>query len=345
MPRQVFCIVCLFVLSVVSASAISAQDKIDPNKFAITDPNAVDTDYHYQGEYYGSLINSRNCGETTGLQVIARGDGKFDAVLYQGGLPGNGWNGEAKSNLSGSITGTRLVLVNDANTISIKNKKAFVANSSNRNLGTLTHVKRISRTMGTRPSAGATVLFNGTSVEHFVDGKITEDGLLQMGTITAEPVRDFQLHLEFRLPYMPYATGQHRANSGVYIQERYEVQILDSFGLEGAFNEAGSLYRTKTPDINMCFPPLYWQTYDIYFTAAKFDDASKKITNARITVYHNGITVQDDFEIPNKTGAGHQEGPAPGLIKLQDHSNPVVFRNIWIVNGNGKQASSKYTRR
>lgn len=338
MPRLFIRIVCLLVLSIVSVPAIYAQDKIDPNKFAITDPAAVDTDYHYQGEYYGSLINSQNCCETTGLQVIARGDGKFDAVLYQGGLPGNGWNGETKSKLSGAIAGSSLVLANDDYQISIANNKAAVANASERNMGSLAHVKRKSRTIGARPVAGATVLFNGTSVEHFVDGKITADGLLKVEALTAEPVRDFRLHLEFRLPYMPYATGQKRANSGVYIQERYEVQILDSFGLDGKLNEAGALYQTKTPDVNMCFPPLYWQTYDIYFTAAKFDDADKKTANARITVYHNGITVQDDFEIPNKTGGGHQEGPGPGKIKLQHHSNPVVFRNIWIVNGNGNPA-------
>src|SRR5262249_34742326 len=84
------------------------------------------------------------------------------------------------------------------------------------------------------------------------------------------PAGPFRLHLEYRTPYMPTARDQARGNSGVYIQRRYEVQILDSFGLDGAFNEAGSLYRQTPPDLNMAFPPLTWQTYDIWFTPPQF---------------------------------------------------------------------------
>jgi hypothetical protein len=131
---------------------------------------------------------------------------------------------------------------------------------------------------------------------------------------------------------MPTARDQARGNSGVYIQRRYEVQILDSFGLDGAFNEAGALYRQTPPDFNMAFPPLTWQTYDIWFTPPYFAaDGKTKLANARITVLHNGVAVHWNREITAKTGGGQQEGPTALPIQLQDHGNPVVFRNIWIV--------------
>jgi hypothetical protein len=140
------------------------------------------------------------------------------------------------------------------------------------------------------------------------------------------------LHIEFLLPYIPKATGQGRGNSGVYLQGRYEVQVLDSFGLSGEHNECGGIYSIRKPDINACYPPLTWQTYDIDFTAAKFDSNGKKTANARIDVRHNGIVVHKDVEIPRiTTAAPSREAPSAGFIHLQNHGNPVRFRNIWIV--------------
>jgi hypothetical protein len=210
-------------------------------------------------------------------------------------------------------------------------RSASVYSSDGRLRGTLAKRQRVSPTLGAAPPRNALVLFDGTSADQFNGAKITADGLLDVGGVTKVPVRDFRLHLEFRLPYMPYATSQGRGNSGVYIQQRYEVQILDSFGLAGVANECGGLYRLQAPDVNMCLPPLVWQTYDIWFTAARFDDAGNKIANARITLLHNGVAVHNQREIPSKTGAGKLEGPEPFPILLQNHNNPVRFRNIWIV--------------
>ena len=190
---------------------------------------------------------------------------------------------------------------------------------------------RSSPTLGLAPPPGATILFNGSDTSNLKGARVTEDGLLQEGAITAQPYQDFILHVEFRLPYMPEARGQGRANSGIYIQERYEVQILDSFGLDGLANECGGLYKTREPDLNMCLPPLTWQTYDIDFRAARFDENGQKIKNAQLTVVQNGVPVQNNVEIPNKTGAGRPEGPEARPIKFQDHSNPVRFRNIWVM--------------
>jgi len=168
---------------------------------------------------------------------------------------------------------------------------------------------------------------------------MTPDKLLQVGTITKMMVNDFQLHLEFRTPYMPNARGQGRGNSGVYIQKRYEVQVLDSFGLQGVHNECGGLYRQRKPDVNMCLPPLSWQTYDIDFKAARWE-GDKKVANARLTVRHNGVLIHDNVEVPSKTGAGDKESAKPGPIRLQNHSNPVHFRNIWIVEKKAEEESS-----
>jgi len=107
--------------------------------------------------------------------------------------------------------------------------------------------------------------------------------------------------------------------------------VLDSFGLKGENNECGGIYTKGKPSENLCFPPLVWQTYDIDFQAAKFDEDGKKTKKAVITVKHNGVLIHDKFEINGPTGGGKAENASPGPIQLQDHGNAVFFRNIWIV--------------
>lgn len=303
-------------------------------KFAVVDPveASKDPDFGLQGEYFGRMQRLGGGAGYEGLQVIALGNGQFEAVHYQGGLPGGGWNRVDKLKLNGSRKGETLTLDGEGVSVTIKDGVASYAAADGRALGQLARIQRVSTRQEARPPAGAIVLFDGSNADRFKDGQMTEDGLLKMGTEFVDSYRDFQLHIEFRLPYMPYARGQQRSNSGVYLQSRYEVQVLDSFGLDGVHNECAALYRQRAPDVNMCFPPLRWQTYDITYTAPRFDDEGKKVANARITVLHNGVAVHDDVEIVAKTGAGKPEGPTPLPIKLQNHGNPVVFRNIWIVD-------------
>jgi hypothetical protein len=199
----------------------------------------------------------------------------------------------------------------------------------------LVRTERGSPTLGAKPPAGAVVLFDGSSAEAWENGKAENGHLLATGCTSKQRFGDYTLHLEFRTPYMPLARGQGRGNSGVYHSGRWETQVLDSFGLEGKDNECGGIYSVSKPRLNMCLPPLSWQTYDVDFTAATFDANGKRTAWPRITVKLNGVIVHQDLELnkdfttsaPINQPLVNPEGP----VYLQNHGNPVVYRNIWIV--------------
>jgi len=297
-----------------------------------TDPKEAGPDFALQGEYVGKVKTEE--GESTeGVQVIALGDGKFRAVAYHGGLPGAGWDKSETIQVDGkSADGTATFAVEDAGVSGVlKDGAMIVRGADGQTIGKLKKVLRTSPTLGAKPPAGAVVLFNGKTTEDFQDGRMTKDGLLMQGATSKQQFGSFTLHLEFQTPFMPSARGQGRGNSGFYAQGRYEVQILDSFGLEGLDNECGGMYGVARPKVNMCFPPLSWQTYDVDYTAAEYKDG-KKVRGAKMTVRHNGVEIHKDVELPHATTAAPVgEGPELGPIFLQDHGCPVRFRNIWVV--------------
>lgn len=300
-----------------------------PSKAALSAADA-DADFAFQGEYVGEINRDGNVAKY-GVQIIARGNGKFHAVAYPGGLPGDGFFGGEKLEADGELKDGAVYFTHDNITSTLKDG-AITTVVDGQEVARFSKVERKSPTLGMKPPAGAKVLFDGSSADAFENGKIDPNGLLIQGVTSKHKFQDATVHLEFQLSYMPTASGQGRANSGCYLQGRYEVQILDSFGLEGKNNECGGIYSIRDPQTNMCFPPIAWQTYDIDFTAAKYDSAGKKTADAKITVKHNGVVIHKDVPLPKTTTAAPvAEGPQPGPLYLQDHGNPIRFRNIWIV--------------
>lgn len=299
------------------------------------DREAAGEAYEIQGEYVGEVA-AGDQKVTLAVQVIALGNDMFSGVGFHGGLPGAGWNGEDKNQIPAAkaVDGV-LELKNDYGVGIVKDGKLTVMlGGQEKPAGVLTRVERKSPTLGKKPPEGAVVLFDGSSVDAWQGGKMTEEGLLVQGTKSKQTFGDHTLHIEFLLPFKPAARGQGRGNSGVYVQGKYEVQVLDSFGLEGKMNECGGIYSVKACDLNMCFPALQWQTYDIDYAAGKYDDQGKSTEPPVITVRHNGVVIHKGVELPgdrNTTAAPIKAGPEKGPIYLQNHGNPVRYRNIWVV--------------
>ncbi len=211
---------------------------------------------------------------------------------------------------------------------------------------------------------GLKVLFSGSQADMEANWiqrgkpaswKIEDGAMVSVGSdiSTKETYTNYQLHIEFRVPYMPDKKGQARGNSGVFMQGRYEIQILDSYGVkEPGTGDCGAVYHQSGPLVNACKPPLQWQTYDIAYRAPRYDanERTKQIEPARVTVVQNGMVVQNDQVItglthivttpkPSSTSPANPPKPlpppedlsTPGPIRLQFHGNTVAFRNIWII--------------
>lgn len=317
-------------------------------------------DKSLMGDYQGEWINAPSghyyeLNKPLAAQVINVSDGIYQLRFYQehdmradayfegeGKLDGevirfdaNGWSGTVSDD---GITG-----------------KCAEAHGASDIRFQLKRVVRSSPTLGAKPPAGAIVLFDGKNFDAWQHGdgrpvtwhlvgneKMEVNSFLwgenqknQIGSDIQTKLKfgSCKIHLEFRYPVEAGKAGQGRGNSGLFFQNDYEVQILNSYGLQGLWNECGALYKASPPKVNAARPPMEWQTYDIEYTASVWD--GDKMTSApRITVRHNGVRIHHDQEIPFVTAhaftarSAHPKGN--GFIRLQDHGNAIQFRNIWI---------------
>lgn len=278
-------------------------------KKGVLTPADAGPDFKVQGEY--------KCAGW-GAQAVALGDGKFDVHLLKGGLPGDGWDLSAKIKL-----GEKDWTAADGK-LTAKGPDGELA---------LARVERTSPTLGAKPPEGAVVLLDATTCAFLAKGKdaTAVEGVLNTagtgGFFSKQKFGNVKLHVEFLLSFMPAGRGQGRSNSGVYLAGRHECQVLDSFGLKGENNECGGIYTIAKPAVNMCFPPLQWQTYDIEYRLATADKP------ATISVLHNGVGVHKDVACSKKTTSSVDGGAdsTPGPLHMQDHGNPVLYRNIWVV--------------
>ncbi|MGQ0635762.1 MAG: 3-keto-disaccharide hydrolase [Planctomycetaceae bacterium] len=327
------CVRELLVTLAASFLLMTALSADEPAKKVFTDPAKADADFKIQGEYEGKI----GASSTAGVQLVALGDGKFQGVLFAGGLPGGTWDRLARLPLTGESRDGKVTLT--GTNFAAELADGLLKGKLDDQAFELKRVERRSPTMGAKPPEGALVLFDGTNLDQWESAKLEEGqvlGVLQgNGARTKKKFKDYTLHLEFRTPYQPNDRGQARGNSGLYLNDQYELQVLDSFGLSGENNECGGFYSIAKPKLNMCLPPLAWQTYDVDFQMARFDPEGRKIKPASLTARHNGVVIHDNLELPKFTpGGGLSDESQPGSIYLQNHSNPVHFRNIWIIEKN-----------
>ena len=190
------------------------------------------------------------------------------------------------------------------------------------------------------PPSDAIVLFGGKDMSAWVGGEkwLIADGVATVhggGATSKQSFGDCQLHVEWAAPKEVKGEGQGRGNSGIYLQNRYEVQILDSYENETYYDgQAGAIYKQWPPLVNACRKPGEWQTYDIIFEAPRFDKNGKLAKPAYVTVLHNGVLIQNHAELSGSTAwdkpPAYEAHPLKQPLSIQDHGNPVQFRNIWI---------------
>jgi len=295
----------LIILAIITTvSAVSAKNKVK----VWTEPAKAEAE-HPKFKYIGEYSDN---DEKIFHQVSVLRTQDYLVTTYQGGFPGRGWD---QSDVNSRV------LIQEKLDDLLKNTKK---------------VNYVSPTMGAVAPAGAV-----TMPDSFTNVK---DGLLWAGGKTKDEFGSFQMHIEFCLPFKPSRnpSNQDKGNSGIYIFNNYEIQVLDSFALDYTADTfpiklesqkiqwCGCFYKLQMANVNATLPALVWQTYDVDFTAPVFE-GGEKVKNARVTVLHNGIKIHDDLELKKGTGAGSvRKQLARGSIYFQNHGNPVAYRNVWI---------------
>ncbi len=258
----------------------------------------------------------------TRIEVTGLGkDGEVSVI-------GTDWSGKRQAlQLSGTIT---------------KDSLRIVAEGPKGGKAEMKRVERKSPTLGQKPPAGAVVLLpfeegKQTNLDRWTNKEwICEpDGSIQVhrgDNQTTDEFGSFKLHLEFYVPFLPAARDRARGNSGVYLHSRYNIRVLDSFGQPVTDEVCGAIAGQTAPSVNASLPPAQWQTYDIDFQAPQFDEKNgRQVRGAIITVRLNGVKIHDAVEMILATSGARSLPAKTGVLRLQDHNDPVRFRNIWLV--------------
>ncbi len=279
-----------------------------------------------EGKSNYRAILKADVGEPEPARGIMKGNRKDDKVQLKGTI-------DAGVALGGTYDCTGQVL-----------GKKFTGRYTGPNSQGIFEMKKVlkkSPTLGAKPPKGAIVLFDGKDPSKWETKKGEAnpwklvEGAMEIvrgapDITTKDEFGDFKLHFEFRVPLMEEARGQGRGNSGVFLPGNCEeLQILDSFGFEPSKGSCGAIYDQKPPRVNASLPPGEWQTYDMTCLIPRFDQNDKMIRKTILTVYHNGVLIHDRFPAKRQTGRRHGEH-FRGIL-LQNHGNPVRFRNIWLV--------------
>jgi len=354
MHRQLSLHTALYLAALLLSLETMSSTSLGAEHTAFTDPADAGADFQVQGEYVGRVGSELPIG----IQVIALGNHQFQGVLYPGGLPGNGWDEATVFHIRGETTKDGRTTFQGVHGEGLKfansNFRGWIREGVFTGEAHMFHsrlndvefrLKRVGRkspTLGAEPPEGAIVLFDGTHVDEWVDGRLLDERLLDVGTTSKRNFGSIAIHLEFVCPFMPTARGMHRGNSGIYVKQEWEVQIVDSFGWHhenqkferlSKFGRSGGIHEMIGPRINMSVPPLSWQTYDIEFAMAEFDASGRKTSPAMMTVRHNGVVIHNRYVLP-PVPPGRDESQSKerqrGPIFLQDHGNPVRYRNIWV---------------
>lgn len=308
--------------------------KGEEDKEAATDPYKTQSLTETWTDALG--VSGRWTAEGSTLDIVAYPEKSFQGILTN---PKTG----TRVPLLGILQGNQINLYGDGATGTASKDETMLKLHGKMDKPVVFTRTTVGKTNTFPKPANAQTLFDGSNLDAFEKNswKILPDGTLQSSPRTGnlktrENYGDVRLYLEFREPLNPECVGQRRGNSGVILMGAYEVQLLDSFGLESQPNDCGAIYSVAAPKVNMSAPPLEWQSYLIEFHAPRFDAAGKKTANARVSVWHNGVQIQDNVESPCLTGAPpdkpapRPEPSKPESLVIQDHGNTLQFRNIWI---------------
>jgi len=330
-------------LLVVLAAGMAAAASAGAEKEAAEKARPADV---FMGEYTGQYTPAGGSAVTGEAKVVPDGDGKYRVVLLAA-LPAEKAGGKPRPlriQLNGKVVGDKVTFAGKVGKVewsgTISADKKLTAKAAAGGRFELAFTVRKSPTEGAKPPPGAVVLLPMTEgpppLEAWTNRKwkALPGGVMQIargGNNTVKKFGDVKLHIEFMTPYEPKGRGQGRGNSGVYLMGRYEVQVLDSFGLLPRKGDCGAIYGVAVPKVNASLPPLRWQTYDVTFRAPRIDKEGKLAAPGRISVLHNGIEIHKDVQLKGTTRSGARGLVQVGPLHLQDHGHPVKYRNIWIV--------------